>query len=297
MTFIQAEKELKKIAERGQDRQIAQTQNEGVAAIKEKYGSYGGAVSKMKNFLRMSADKKDPTTGLEFQEHIPQKMFGVSSDEVATSLGMTENEFMDQLMSELGRTKKPVPSAVKEIGVSSEKLPIGTGEEKVSRLEARMKAAIDAMTPEQIKELGTTTYNEMNDATTIKEAAKFVTEKPKEALQVITGEIKPPPGLNWGSVYVAMTQIRDLNFEVATKVATLGATAIGQNMQILSMIDKNSPISIMNDIYKVKEQNFEKRYAGKTPKQVTEAAVKKGVAKMAPPKMVDWAGLIKEVRC
>src|SRR3990167_8465043 len=64
---------IKKGVARGEDRQRAITTNEGVEAIKEKYGSYGKVVGKMKNFLRISADKRG-LDNLLFREHIPESI-------------------------------------------------------------------------------------------------------------------------------------------------------------------------------------------------------------------------------
>ncbi len=53
--------------------------------------------TKMRNFLRISGEKRPESTGELYREHIPAYVFGQSSDELATSMGMTENELMAKL--------------------------------------------------------------------------------------------------------------------------------------------------------------------------------------------------------
>ena len=57
-------------------------------------------VSQIKNFLKTSAEKIGKTGEL-YREHVDRSLFGVSSDEVAASLGKSEKEFMEELMSEV----------------------------------------------------------------------------------------------------------------------------------------------------------------------------------------------------
>ena len=64
-----------------------------------KFGEYKDLANKMKNFLRLQGETK--ADGMLYREHIPERMFGVSSDEVATSLGKTESEFMAELTKDL----------------------------------------------------------------------------------------------------------------------------------------------------------------------------------------------------
>jgi hypothetical protein len=61
-------------------------------------------INKFKSFLRRNADVRSKKTGELYREHIPASKFGISSDEVASALGMTENEFMQMLMEEISST-------------------------------------------------------------------------------------------------------------------------------------------------------------------------------------------------
>lgn len=65
------------------------------------YGEYEPLVKRMRSFLGMAGEKKSKETGELFREHIPRKVFGVSSDEVSSALGKTESEFMAEITNDL----------------------------------------------------------------------------------------------------------------------------------------------------------------------------------------------------
>lgn len=76
-----------------------QAKAQASASIADNYGSYKDIANKMRQFLSLAGDKV-AKEGLEFQEHIPKRIFGIGSDQVATALGMDENTFMQQLKKE-----------------------------------------------------------------------------------------------------------------------------------------------------------------------------------------------------
>ena len=200
----------------------------------------------------------------------------------------------------VGDTWKPLvapkPKA-KVVKVAPGTLPIGEGEVKVSRLEARVKNTLDNVSKEQIEKLELTTYNVMNKKDTIRKAAEYVINNEADAMKVLTGEIAPPKGLNPNSIYVAMERNASENFELATKLASLRSTAMGQNLSLLAELDPNSPVKFLNEIYKIKESTFKRRSKGKTKGEVRKKSLAVGKAKMKAPSEVDWNFLISEVRC
>ena len=208
-------------------------------------------------------------------------------------LGITEVPTVEKSITK----PKPVEVKPKVVEVPREQLPVGEGKEKVSRLEARMQGVVGKATPEEIDQLGLTTYKTGQEPERLAKAAKYVLENPDDAMRVLKGEIPPPPGNQSNDIFVAMTQHPELTQDLANKLATLKSTAMGQNIGILKNIDPNNPVAIASDIYKIKEAVFEKRYGGKTIKEVTDKYVEKGRMKMAPPKLNDWASVIKKVRC
>ena len=56
------------------------------------YDKYTGIVNKMRGFLAIAGEKKSKDTNELYREHIPQNVFGISSDEIASDLGISENE-------------------------------------------------------------------------------------------------------------------------------------------------------------------------------------------------------------
>lgn len=68
------------------------------------FGNYQDVITKMQNFLKVAGEKKSKQTGELFREHIPRNVFGQSSDEIASSLGMTEGEFMAKISPQAGES-------------------------------------------------------------------------------------------------------------------------------------------------------------------------------------------------
>lgn len=61
------------------------------------YGKYTNVAKKMRGFLAIAGEKKSGETNELFREHIPQSVFGISSDEIASDLGIDENELMAKI--------------------------------------------------------------------------------------------------------------------------------------------------------------------------------------------------------
>lgn len=69
--------------------------------MSSRFGSYQADINRFKKLLNIAGEKKSTKTGMLFREHIPQGAHGEpGSDEIATSLGMSENEFMNMLTRE-----------------------------------------------------------------------------------------------------------------------------------------------------------------------------------------------------
>jgi hypothetical protein len=185
----------------------------------------------------------------------------------------------------------------KEVPVSRDQLPIGEGEEAVSALQNRVTEALKGLSQEQIDELGVTEFNRMNNKDTIRKASEYVIKNPDEALKVLTGEIQPPEGLNSNSIFVAMANNAIGDFKLATKLATLKSTAMGQNIEILKELNVTSPVKIISDVYKVKEAELQKRFAGQSTSAIKKKYVSRGKTQMQPPKLTDWGEIIKSIEC
>ena len=222
-----------------------------------------------------------------------EKIAGGKLGRVPEGVGVTGGE----VKPEVEEVKPKEPEVTKTVSVPREQLPVGEGEKKVSQLAERVKKSLDSIKPDQIESLGETKYKEMNNEETIKAASEYVIKNPEEAIKVLKGDVAPPKGLPINSIYVAMANNAVGNFALATKLATLRSTRLGQEIEILKELTPNNPITIMSEIYKVRADAFQKRYAGKSIERVKQQAVDKGLKKMKPPKIADWGEIIKMVRC
>ena len=188
---------------------------------------------------------------------------------------------------------------IKEIDVPREQIPVGEGKIRVSKLEARTKGVLGKATQEQIDTLGLSTYNQLNKEENIKKASEYVINHPKDALKVLKGEIDAPQGVLKNSIFVAMANLAKGNTEIARAVASIGATRLGQEISILTEIDKNSPVKAMTDIIKVREAVVTKKLRGKTPAQA-QAKMKDNVKnqiKSAKIEKNSWDSFISEIIC
>ena len=199
--------------------------------------------------------------------------------------------------------KKPAKKVVKVKPKVKAKLvprgqvPVGEGKVKASTHEARIKKALGDLNEEQIKELGLAKYREMNKKINIAKASKYVIENTEDAMRVLEGKIDAPKGVLRNSIAIAMQNLspKDMDVEMATRLATLFSTRAGQEISILTEVNKNLPVNILSDIIQVRTQAIEKRFGGKTIDKITKDRVKKGKAMIKAP--ANWDSFLKEVRC
>ncbi len=202
----------------------------------------------------------------------------------------------DILFTEWQKVIDAQESLYKIIEVPKEQLPVGEGKVKASKLEARLKGVIGSATQEQIDELGLSTYQTMNKADQIAKASEYVVNNQEEALQVLQGIKNPPKGIIPESIYVAIIELAKGDITLATKLSTLQATALGQRIGILSEIDKDNPVRLLNEVYKVREEEFKKR-TGKTIKEATKNEVERIKKEIKIPDKYDWGAFLDSVEC
>ena len=182
----------------------------------------------------------------------------------------------------------------KIVTVPREQVPVGVGKKKVSRLEARVKQTLDNVSQEQIDKLGLATYNQMNKKDNIRLASEYVLNNPQEALEVLKGNKSAPKGILRNSIYVAMENMAKGDVELARKLATLEATRFGQELSILTELDKDSPVKAMQDIIQVRRRAIERKTGKKVDQLVKNetAKIKKEVSNK-----YNWGAFLKEIRC
>lgn len=181
----------------------------------------------------------------------------------------------------------------KIVSVPREQLPQGVGEEKVSKLEARVQKAVGNIPQETIDKLGLSTYKELNKKENIRKASEYALNNPEDALKVLKGEIEAPKGILRNAIYVAMQNEAIGNVELARKLASITSTRLGQEIGILSEVDPNSPVKLMSDIVKFREKANLKRY-GKDAVKNIKKDIKKQVK--APDKY-DWSKFLDSIEC
>ncbi|MCR4324146.1 MAG: RelA/SpoT domain-containing protein [Candidatus Curtissbacteria bacterium] len=184
-----------------------------------------------------------------------------------------------------------------EIKVPRNQLPVGEGKEKLSRLEARVTKSLDKA-PQEIKDqLGLSTYKEMSKKENIAKASDYVSKNPNEALAVLAGEKEAPKGILRNSIYVAMQNLAEGDVALARRLASLQSTRLGQELSILTEIDPDSPVKLMSDIVKVREEAFKRRYSGKTPTEMSNKVVADIQKRVKTPDKYDWGKFVESIKC
>lgn len=190
--------------------------------------------------------------------------------------------------------KPSVEIKPKVVEVPREQIPVGEGKLKVSRLEQRVTQQLNK-TPEQIKEAGGAVYREVSKKENIVSASKYVIQNPEEALAVLKGEKSVPKGLLKNSIYVAMQNYAKGDVELARRLASISSTRYGQEISILSEIDKDNPINLMREIVDIREQTFLRKYKGKSVSQVRKNIVKDIKSKVKKVDKYDWNRFIDSI--
>jgi len=192
--------------------------------------------------------------------------------------------------------KKTVVTKPEVVKVPKRQLPVGQGKEKVSRLQARLKGALDKTSQEDIEELGLTTFRQMNQNDQIARATEYVTNNTEEALKVVRGEIDPPAGILQNSIFAALVALGEVDTDVATQVATLTATRFGQEINILKKILADNPVVMMQDIVKIRIEAYEKNTGNKVSEKVKQETIKI-TKKTQPTTKAQWDSFIQSIKC
>ncbi len=234
--------------------------------------------------------KIEPKTELSATQK--QTLETAQSPQITASRGVADRG----VVSEAQKVTQPIVGEGREVGVPRENLPIGEGKVKASRLEARMKGVIGDATQEQIDQLGLSTYNVMNRADQKAKAAQYVVNNQQEALDVLQGIKQPPEGIIPESIYVAMTELAREDLTLATKLASLPATALGQRINFLQELNKDNPVTLLNEIYKIREEAFKKR-TGRTVKEAVKSEVERIKKEIKTPDKYDWSSFLDSIEC
>lgn len=222
-------------------------------------------------------------------------------DEYMDLLKSRQKELALEKDAELDKEWRDVLSAqenlYKIIEVARGLLPVGEGKIKASRLETRVTDSLNNISQEQIDQLGLSAYNQMSKKENIASASEYVTNNPEEALKVLNGEIEAPKGILRNSIYVAMENLALDNVDLARRLASLQSTRLGQELSILTELNPDSPVTVMRDIIKIREEVFKKRYKGRNSQDVIKKEVEKIRKEIKIPDKVDWSKFLDEIEC
>lgn len=149
----------------------------------------------------------------------------------------------------------PVTKSEKRVtSVPAENLPVGSGDVRVSRLEARTRGVVNNINPSRAEAEGISTYKAMKKPEQIRMATKFVTDNPDDVMPVLRGEKPVPEGMLYNSIAIAAEQKAEQQFalkgdvSLALKLSSLRSTRGGQEISILTEADPSNPISKMNEV-------------------------------------------------
>lgn len=186
----------------------------------------------------------------------------------------------------------------KIVRVPEAQIPVGEGAKRVSRLEARVRGVFDTTNVEEKEKLGLATYNQVNNKDNIAAAIKYIDQNPDNALKILKGEMDPPAGILRNAIYVAMKEIGSTDTELATKIASLEATRLGQELSILQEIDADSPVSLMESVVKARIEGYERKSRGS---KKAEARVKEETKKLdkitKAPDAKEWDSFLQSIAC
>lgn len=184
-----------------------------------------------------------------------------------------------------GTVIKAKATPAKSVTVPKEQLPSGTGDERISRYAARMKAGTAKILAEDkdafIEKYDLPTFNRMNQKTEMENAVKYVLENEEDALARFISGRDAPDGTHSISLGLALqekataTGDRDL----AISLASLKATRAGQDIALLRQSDPDDPFRAMGAIVDARRdqvaRNLPEKYSkGKTSDQAIASAVK-----------------------
>lgn len=224
---------------------------------------------------------------------------------------------MDDMIKKLEKEKKSgTPKTKNEIIVESKKgvpektaevrplEPIGKGETKTSGLS--LNIAQNAIEKGLVKKFGDLPeYKTVDLKDQAKMAGELLAKDPQKAFEIAMGREKAPkdvlPEMVLDAVERAAINSGDARvlLELASSNLSTEATAMGQRIRALAERDQTSPVKVMQDVIKSREEAAMKKYKGKDMKEVKQKVVDdiKSEIKKAAPKKQDWQSFIKSIEC
>lgn len=212
-------------------------------------------------------------------------------------------KLLDSKVKEIDDLIKTTPAMpIKVITERPIQQPIGKGETKVSRLALKVEAkAIEKKLTDSLGDLPE--FRQVNMKSQGEMASNLVNKDLQKAIDIALGKKTPPANLLPESVYVAVENKAiaegnlDLIRQLAISVRTTEATAMGQRIRALAERNNNSPVSIISDIVKTREEAFKERFKGRNINQITGDMVKKAKSYVKVPDHVAWNDFLDSIQC
>lgn len=195
---------------------------------------------------------------------------------------------------------KAQENLAKIVEVPRSQLPVGEGDFKANNLEARISGVKDMLkgaTSEELDAFGLSGSNTAHNDQQLADAAKYVSLYQDDAIRVLRDEIPTPKGLLRNAILAAMVDLGNKDAALGVKLSGLFSKRYGQEIQILSQINPDSPVKLMSEIYNIREEEFKKKYPDKSPKKVKEKIAKEIKEKIKKPDKHDWAKFLDEIKC
>ena len=140
------------------------------------------------------------------------------------------------------------------------------------------------------------------DSSTIKAQSKAASKYTIDDMnKIATGEkplpkeLKPGTPLSIAEDYAIKNKDTELLRKLANSPLAKQISESASELSLSRMRDTNSPVKIMRDIAKVKEEAFKKRYAGKSVKEVSDKVVSDIKKKVKPVDKYDWGNFVKSL--
>lgn len=180
--------------------------------------------------------------------------------------------------------------------------PIGTGEIKTSKLAAGVEAkALENKLIDTIGDLPE--YRTVSMSEQAKLAVDFLKSNPDSALNVAKGIEVPPPNILPESIFVAVEDaaIKTGNVGVIQELSksqlSTEATAMGQRIRTLGERKSDSPVNIIRDIIKAREEKVVRKSGAKSITEVKNKTIKNIKSNIKKPKRGDWEAFIRSIEC
>jgi diguanylate cyclase (GGDEF)-like protein len=175
---------------------------------------------------------------------------------------------------------------------------------KPSRVGKDIEAkAIEAKLTEGFE--GTAEYSDYKNKEEGKKAADFINANPERAKRIVRGEEKLPDSVKPEAMLVGMEEYAKLNNDVDTlrdlakSDITSETSRHAQALQYLRERDPSSPVKLIREVQKAREEAAQARLGKKSIKEAVKIEsdrIKAEIAKKTPRKH-DWAQFVKDIAC